>query len=42
MALSLEIPVVVLFAVLLLIAIRQVGGLRLRIWQIMLFGAFFS
>lgn len=35
----LNIPVVVLMAVFALIAVRNVGKLRLRIWQIMLFGA---
>jgi len=33
------IPVIVLAIVFLLIAIRQVGGYTLRIWQIMLGGA---
>lgn len=36
---ELSIPVVVLCAVFLLIAVRQVGGHRLQIWQIMLGGA---
>jgi Na+/H+ antiporter NhaD/arsenite permease-like protein len=35
----LPIPVIVLAAVFLLIAVRQVGNLRLQIWQIMLGGA---
>lgn len=34
-----NIPAVALAAVLILIAVRQVGGLRLQIWQIMLMGA---
>jgi Na+/H+ antiporter NhaD/arsenite permease-like protein len=34
-----EIAVIILSAVFLLIAIRQVGRFKLRIWQIMLFGA---
>ncbi|MBI2673307.1 anion transporter [Candidatus Woesearchaeota archaeon] len=33
------IPIIVLFLVFILIAIRQIGSLRLQIWQIMLFGA---
>lgn len=36
---ELSIPVVVLCAVFLLIAVRQVGGYRLQIWQVMLGGA---
>jgi Na+/H+ antiporter NhaD/arsenite permease-like protein len=36
---STYIPIIVLAAVFLLIAIRQVGGLNFRIWQIMLGGA---
>ncbi|MBM4237327.1 MAG: anion transporter [Euryarchaeota archaeon] len=39
MADLLNIPVIVLVAVFILIAVRQVGRTRLRIWQIMLFGA---
>jgi len=35
----LSIPVIVLFIVFLLIAIRQIGKIKLQIWQIMLFGA---
>ncbi len=35
----LSIPVVVLLVVFVLIAIRQVGNIKLEIWQIMLFGA---
>lgn len=34
-----NIPVAILFAVFLLIAVRQIGRIRLGIWQIMLFGA---
>jgi hypothetical protein len=33
------IPLIVLAAVFLLIAVRQVGQVRLQIWQIMLLGA---
>jgi Na+/H+ antiporter NhaD/arsenite permease-like protein len=33
------IAIIVLFAVLVLIAVRQIGSLRLQIWQIMLLGA---
>jgi Na+/H+ antiporter NhaD/arsenite permease-like protein len=36
---QLSIPVIVLFAVFGLIAVRQIGRLRLKIWQIMLAGA---
>ena len=36
---DLSIPVIVLFIVFVLIAIRQVGRFRLKIWQIMLGGA---
>ena len=39
MLLSANVPVLALAAVLVLIAIRQVGGLKLQIWQIMLLGA---
>jgi Na+/H+ antiporter NhaD/arsenite permease-like protein len=39
MAALLSIPVIILFAVFILIAIRNVGKIRLKIWQIMLFGA---
>jgi len=34
-----KIPIIVLFAVFLLIAIRQIGNVKLQIWQIMFFGA---
>lgn len=34
------IPIIVLLLVFILIAIRQIGNIRLQIWQIMLFGAF--
>ena len=33
------IPIIVLLAVFVLIAVRQVGNIKLQIWQIMLFGA---
>jgi Na+/H+ antiporter NhaD/arsenite permease-like protein len=33
------IPIVILVAVFVLIAIRQIGNIRLQIWQVMLFGA---
>lgn len=33
------VPIIVLLIVFLLIAVRQIGGIRLQIWQIMLFGA---
>lgn len=33
------IPIIVLAAVLILIATRRIGNIRLQIWQIMLFGA---
>jgi len=39
MAALLNIPVIILFAVFILIAVRNVGKIRLKIWQIMLFGA---
>lgn len=39
MSLSASVPVLALAAVLVLIAIRQVGELKLQIWQIMLLGA---
>lgn len=39
MAALLSIPVIILFAVFILIAVRNVGKIRLKIWQIMLFGA---
>jgi Na+/H+ antiporter NhaD/arsenite permease-like protein len=35
----LNIPVIILIAVFILIAVRNVGKIRLKIWQIMLFGA---
>ncbi|CEG13109.1 putative Arsenite permease [groundwater metagenome] len=35
----LPIPIIVLFAVFILVSIRQIGNLRLQIWQLMLFGA---
>jgi len=34
------IPIIILFIVFFLIAIRQLGNIKLQIWQIMLFGAF--
>lgn len=34
------IPIIVLLLVFILIAVRQIGNIRLQIWQIMLFGAF--
>ncbi len=40
MYLGANISAVVLAAVLVLIAVRQIGGLRFQIWQIMLMGAF--
>lgn len=39
MAALLSIPVIILFAVFILIAVRNVGKIRLKMWQIMLFGA---
>jgi len=33
------IPIIVLFAVFIFVSIRQIGNLRLQIWQLMLFGA---
>jgi len=39
MAALLNIPIVILLAVFILIAVRNVGKIRLKIWQIMLFGA---
>lgn len=39
MAALLNIPVIILFAVFILIAVRNVGKIRLKMWQIMLFGA---
>jgi Na+/H+ antiporter NhaD/arsenite permease-like protein len=33
------IPIIVLLAVFILVAVRQIGNVRLQIWQIMLFGA---
>ena len=39
MAAIMLIPIIILAVVFVLIAIRQVGNIRLQIWQIMLFGA---
>jgi Na+/H+ antiporter NhaD/arsenite permease-like protein len=33
------IPIIILITVFILIAIRQIGSIKLQIWQIMLFGA---